>query len=69
MIKSCTIRGYAGSGKSWFMQYCMLHCFAMGLIGVLKSIISRRSVFLGSKHFDHIFCLPFDKKYEFIQNF
>ena len=62
MIKSCTIRGYAGSGKSWCMQYIMLHCFALGLIGVPTSVMSRRSVFLGSKHIDHMFCLPFDKK-------
>ena len=61
MIKSCTIRGYAGSGKSWCMQYCMLHCYALGLIGVPTSVMARRSVFLGSKHIDHIFCLHFEK--------
>ena len=62
MLKSCTIRGYAGSGKSWCMQYCMLHYFSLGLIDVPTSVMARRSVFLGSKHIDHMFCLPFDKK-------
>ena len=64
MIKSCTIRGYAGSGKSWCMQYCLLYCMSKGLIGVPTSVMSRRSVFLGSKHIDHMFALPFEKKYK-----
>ena len=62
MVKSCTIRGFAGCGKSWCMQYCLLYCYAKGLIGVPTSVMSRRSVFLGSKHIDHLFCLPFVKK-------
>ena len=61
MVKSCTIRGYAGSGKSWCMQYCLLYCYAKGLIGIPTSVMSRRSVFLGSKHIDNICCLPFKK--------
>ena len=63
VVKSCTIRGYAGCGKSWCMQYCLLYCYAKGLIGIPTSVMSRRSVFLGSKHIDHLFCLPFDKKH------
>ena len=55
MVKSCTIRGYAGCGKSWCMQYCLLYCYAKGLIGIPTSVMSRRSVFLGSKHIDNIF--------------
>ena len=62
MQKSCTIQGYAGCGKSWCMQYCLIHCFAKGLFGLPTSVMSRRSVFLGSKHLDHMFALPFDKK-------
>jgi hypothetical protein len=62
MQKSCTIQGYAGCGKSWCMQYCLIHCFAKGLFGLPTSVMSRRSVFLGSKHLDHMFSLPFDKK-------
>ena len=61
MVKSCTIRGFAGCGKSWCMQYCLLYCYAKGLIGVPTSVMSRRSVFLGSKHIDNLFCLPFVK--------
>ena len=60
-VKSCTIRGFAGCGKSWCMQYCLLHCYAKGLIGIPTSVMSRRSVFLGSKHIDHLFCLTFSK--------
>ena len=62
MVKSCTIRGYAGCGKSWCMQYCLMHCFAKGLIGIPTSVMSRRSVFLGGRHIDYLFCLPFEKK-------
>ena len=61
MVKSCSIRGYAGCGKSWCMQYCLLYCISRGLFGLPTSVMSRRSVFLGSKHIDYIFCLPFEK--------
>ena len=60
-VKSCTIRGFAGCGKSWCMQYCLLHCYSKGLLGIPTSVMSRRSVFLGSKHIDHLFGLPFSK--------
>ena len=63
MIKSCTLHGYAGCGKAWCMQYCILHCYAKGLIGLPTAMMSRCSVFLGSKHIDHLFCLPFEKKH------
>ena len=62
MLKSFTIQGYAGCGELWCMQYCLIHCFTKGLFGLTTSFMSRRSVFLGSKHIDHMFCLPFDKK-------
>ena len=62
MTKSCTIRGYAGCGKSWCMQYAILYCYLKGLIGVPTSIMSRQSVFLGSKHIDILFGLPFEKQ-------
>ena len=61
-FKSCTIKGYAGCGKSWCIEYCLIHCFTKGLFSLPKSVMSRRSVFLGSKHIDHMFCLLFDKK-------
>ena len=61
MVKSCSICGYAGCGKSWCMQYCLLYCSSKGLFGLPTSVMSRRSVFLGSKHIDHVFCLPFEK--------
>ena len=62
MLKSCTIQGYAGCVKSWCMQYCLIHCFAKGLFGLPTSTMLIRSVFLGSKHIDKMFCLLFNKK-------
>ena len=62
MLKSCTIQGYSGCGKSWCIQYCLINCFVKGLFGLPTYVMSRRSVFLGSNHIDHMFCLPFDKK-------
>ena len=62
MLKSCTIQGYAGCGKLWCMQYFLIHLFAKGLFGLPTYVMSRRSVFLGSNHIDHMLCLPFDKK-------
>ena len=44
------------------MKYCLIHCFAKGFFGLPTYVISRRSVFLGIKHIDHMLCLPFDKK-------
>ena len=43
------------------MQYCLLHCYAKGLIGIPTSVMSRRSLFKGSKHINHLFCLTFAK--------
>lgn len=62
MVKSWTLRGFAGCGKSWSLQYCLLYCYAKGLLGVTTSVMSKRSVFLGSKHIDHLFSLPFSKR-------
>ena len=62
MVKSCTIRGFAGCGKSWCMQYCVTYCYSKGLIAIPTSVMSRRSVFLGGKHIDNLLCLPFEKK-------
>ena len=62
MLESCTIQGYAGFGKSWCMQYCLIHCFAKGFFGLPTSVMSKRSVFSGSKLIDQILCLLFDKK-------
>ena len=42
------------------MQYCLIHFFSKGFFGLPKYAMSRRSVFLGSKNIDHMFCLPFD---------
>ena len=63
MVKSCIIRGFAGCGKSWSMQYCILYAYSKGLFALPTAMMSRRSVFLGTKHLDWIFCLPFEKNY------
>ena len=34
MVKSYTICGYDGCGKSWYMQYAILYCYSKGLIGI-----------------------------------
>ena len=62
MLKSCTIQGYSGCGKSWCIQYCLINCFVKGLFGLPTYVMSRHSVFLGSMHIYHMFCLPFNKK-------
>ena len=63
MLKSCGIRGFAGCGKSWCMQYCILHAYSKGLLAVPTAMMSRRSVFLGTKHLDWLFCLPYEKNF------
>ena len=65
MIKSRTNHGYAGSGILWCIKYCLLYCISKGLIGVPTSVMSRRSVLLGIKYIDHMFALPFEKKYKY----
>ena len=61
MVKNHVIRGFAGCGKSWCMQYCILHAYSKGLFALPTAMMSRRSVFLGTKHIDWLFCLPFEK--------
>ena len=59
--KSMCIRGYAGCGKSWTMQYVMLYAISKGLLCVPTAMMSRRSVFLGGKHIHILFGLPTEK--------
>ena len=63
MLKSCVIRGFAGCGKSWSMQYCILHAYSKGLFAIPTAMMSRRAVFLGTKHLDWLFCFPFEKNF------
>ena len=60
-VKSLCIRGYAGSGKSWTMQYVLLYAISKGLLCVTTAMMSRRSVFLGGKHLHILFLIPTDK--------
>ena len=59
--KSFTIRGYAGCGKSWVMQYMLLYAMSKGLLCVATAMMSRRSVFLGGKHIHLLFGIPIEK--------
>ena len=61
MVKICTIRGHTGCKKYWCVHHILLHYYVKGLFGIATHVVSRRLVFLGSKHIDHIFCLTFDK--------
>ena len=63
MAKSCTIRCYSGCGKSWSMQHKLLHALSKGLFALPSAQIPRRSVFIGIKHIDWLFALPFEKGY------
>ena len=60
-IKSIGIRGFAGCGKSWTMQYIMLYAMSQGLLCIPTAMMSRRSVFLGGKHIHILFCIPADR--------
>ena len=61
MVKTCTNWEYVGCGKSWCIQYCLLHYYANGLIIIPTSVMSWRSVFFGSKHTAYLFCMLFEK--------
>jgi hypothetical protein len=62
-LKNIVLRGYAGCGKSWMMQYCILHAYSNGLFALPTAMMANRSVFLGTKHIDWLFCLPFEKNH------
>ena len=57
-VKSLCIRGFAGCGKSWTMQYILLYAMSKGLLCVPTAMMSRRSVFLGGKHIHVLFGIP-----------
>lgn len=57
------ICGYADCGKLWMMQYFILYAHSKGLLAVPTAMMANRSVFLGTKHIDWVFCLPFEKNY------
>ena len=59
-IKNITIRGFAGCGKSWLMQYMVIYAASQGLNCLTTAMMARRSNFLGGKHIHHMFCLPTD---------
>ena len=60
--KSIGIRGYAGCGKSWTMQYVMLYAMSQGLVCIPTAMMSRQSVFLGGKHIHILFGIPAARK-------
>ena len=60
-IKNITIRGFAGCGKSWLMQYMATYAMSKGLNCLTTALMARRSNFLGGKHIHHVFCLPVEK--------
>ena len=45
------------------MQYCILYAHSKGLLAVTTAMMANISVFLGTKHIDWLFCLPFDKNH------
>ena len=61
LVKNHVIRGYAGCGKSWTMQYCILHACIRGLFALPTAMMANRAVFFGTKHIDWLFGLPFNK--------
>ena len=42
--KCVIIRGYAGCGKSWAMEYCVLYAISCVLFALTTSMMARRSV-------------------------
>ena len=61
-VKSCTIIGSAGWGKSFTMQYLILYAISLGLVSVSTSVMARRSCFLGGKHIHRLFLIPTGEK-------
>ena len=57
-VKSIGIRGFAGCGKSWTMQYILLYAISKGLLCIPTAMMARRSVFLGGKHVHILFKIP-----------
>ena len=54
-VKCTGIRGAAGSGKTWVMEYSLLYVICQGLNIITTSHMARRAIQLGGKHIT--FCL------------
>ena len=61
MVKSCINIIYTGCVKHCSMQYILLHVISKGLFLLPSTQISRRSIFLGTKHICWIFDLMYNK--------
>jgi hypothetical protein len=60
-VKCTGIRGAAGSGKTWIMEYSLLYAICQGLNVITTSHMARRAIQLGGKHIAFLFGIPFSR--------
>ena len=60
-VKCSGIRGAAGSGKTWVMEYSLIYVVCQGLNVITTSHIARRAIQLGGKHIAYLFGIPYSR--------
>ena len=60
-VKCTGIRGAAGSGKTWTMEYGIIYPLSQGLTMITTSHMARRAIQLGGKHLAYLLGLPYSK--------
>ena len=60
-VKCTGIRGAAGSGKTWTMEYGIIYPLSQGLTMITTSHMARRAIQLGGKHLAYLLGLPYGK--------
>ena len=60
-VKCTGIRGAAGSGKTWVMEYSLIYTICQGLNVITTSHMARRAIQLGGKHIAYLFGIPYSR--------
>ena len=60
-VKCTGIRGAAGSGKTWTIEYALIYAVSQGLNVITTAHMSRRAIQLGGKHISYLFGIPYSK--------
>ena len=62
-VKCTGIRGAAGSGKTWTMEYGLIYGLSQGMNMITTSIMARRAIQLGGRHLAYLLGIPASKGY------
>ena len=60
-VKCTGIRGAAGSGKTWTMEYALIYGLSQGLNMITASVMARRAIQLGGRHLAYLLGIPVSK--------